>query len=58
MNKTYTDSQKTFILDNALKMTDRELTKEFNNLFGTNVTFSAMRKYRQRLGLEKKTGNL
>jgi hypothetical protein len=53
MNKVYTEEHREFVVARATKITDKELTESFNDTFNMNVSFAAMRKYRQRLGLNK-----
>ena len=56
MNRVYTQEELDFVRDNAATLTDLRLTDAFNDQFGKAVSFSAMRKLRQRLGIVKKNG--
>ena len=56
MNKVYTQKELDFIKENAETLTDSRLTDAFNDQFGKAVSFSAIRKLRQRLGVVKKHG--
>jgi len=56
MNKVYTKEELDFVKDNASILTDSRLTDAFNDQFGKTVSFSAIRKLRQRLGVVKKNG--
>lgn len=56
MNRVYTQEELDFVRDNAVTLTDLRLTDAFNDQFGKAVSFSAMRKLRQRLGVVKKHG--
>jgi len=56
MNKVYTKEELDFVKVNASILTDSRLTDAFNDQFGKTVSFSAMRKLRQRLGVVKKNG--
>jgi len=56
MNKVYTKEELDFVKVNASILTDSRLTDAFNDQFGKPVSFSAIRKLRQRLGVVKKNG--
>ena len=56
MNRVYTQEELDFVNDNAATLTDLRLTDAFNDQFGKAVSFSAIRKLRQRLGVVKKHG--
>jgi|TARA_R110002051_G_scaffold241514_2_gene301868 hypothetical protein len=56
MNKVYSKVEMDFIKENAAILTDAKLTSAFNDQFGKTVSFAAMRKLRQRLGVVKKSG--
>lgn len=56
MNKVYTQQEISFVKENAPDMTDKQLLDEFNRQFGRSVSFAAMRKLRQRLGMKKNGG--
>jgi len=56
MNRVYTQEELDFVRDNAVALTDLRLTDAFNDQFGKAVSFSAIRKLRQRLGVVKKHG--
>jgi|TARA_R110000744_G_scaffold21078_3_gene54896 hypothetical protein len=56
MNKVYTKEELDFVKVNASILTDSRLTDAFNDQFGKTVSFSAIRKLRQRLGVVKKNG--
>ena len=56
MNRVYTQEELDFVKDNASILTDSRLTDAFNDQFGKAVSFSAIRKLRQRLGVVKKNG--
>ena len=56
MNKVYTQEEISFVKENAPDMTDKKLLDEFNRQFGRDVSFSALRKLRQRLGVKKCEG--
>jgi hypothetical protein len=52
----YTKEELDFVKVNASILTDSRLTDAFNDQFGKTVSFSAIRKLRQRLGVVKKNG--
>lgn len=56
MNKVYTQEELDFVKAHAATLTDSRLTDAFNDQFGKAVSFSAIRKLRQRLGVVKKHG--
>ena len=56
MNKVYTQEELDFVKVHAATLTDSRLTDAFNDQFGKTVSFSAIRKLRQRLGVVKKNG--
>jgi hypothetical protein len=56
MNKVYTQEELDFVKVHASILTDSRLTDAFNDQFGKAVSFSAIRKLRQRLGVVKKHG--
>jgi len=56
MNKVYTQEELDFVKVHAAALTDSRLTDAFNDQFGKAVSFSAIRKLRQRLGVVKKNG--
>jgi len=56
MNRVYTQEELDFVRDNAVALTDLRLTDAFNDQFGKAISFSAIRKLRQRLGVVKKHG--
>jgi hypothetical protein len=56
MNKVYTQEELDFVKVHASILTDSRLTDAFNDQFGKTVSFSAIRKLRQRLGVVKKNG--
>lgn len=56
MNRVYNLEELDFIRNQSRVMTDAKLTEVFNEQFGKAVSFTAMRKLRQRLGIVKKHG--
>jgi len=56
MNRVYSSEELDFIRNQSRVMTDAKLTETFNEQFGKAVSFTAMRKLRQRLGIVKKHG--
>ena len=56
MNKVYTQEELDFVKVHAATLTDSRLTDAFNDQFGKAVSFSAILKLRQRLGVVKKNG--
>lgn len=56
MNKIWTEEQKQFVKDNAGKMKDQEIADELTKRSGRQVSLQAVRKQRQKLGLNKKPG--
>ena len=56
MNKVYTQEELDFVKVHAATLTDSRLTDAFNDQFGKTVSFSAIRKLRQRWGVVKKHG--
>lgn len=57
MNRTYSHEAEAFIRE-SFALTDGELTLTFNTRFGTNLSKTAIRKKRQRLGLPKSAVNV
>lgn len=55
MYKTWTESEKQFVINNAQSKTDGELYKELKEM-GATHTISSVRKFRQRNALAKKAG--
>ncbi len=56
MGKRWSQEEITFVQDNAHKFTDRELARQLTDFSGREISFSYVRKLRQRLGLRKKPG--
>ena len=56
MNRVYNLEDLDFIRNQSRVLTDAKLTEVFNEQFGKAVSFTAMRKLRQRLGIVKKHG--
>lgn len=56
MNKIWSDSEKNFIRANAATMKDRELAAKLSEMSGRNVTIQAVRKQRQKMGIQKAQG--
>ena len=56
MNRVYNLEELDFIRNQSRVMTDAKLTEVFNEQFAKAVSFTAMRKLRQRLGIVKKHG--
>ena len=56
MNKIWSDSEKNFIRANAATMKDRELAVKLSEMSGRNVTIQAVRKQRQKMGIQKAQG--
>lgn len=56
MNRVYNLEELDFIRNQSRVLTDAKLTEVFNEQFGKAVSFTAMRKLRQRLGIVKKHG--
>lgn len=53
MNNVYSQTQLDWVKEHAKGMTDKELRQAFGDEFGRHVSFAAMRKLRQRLGVKK-----
>lgn len=45
-----------YIKNNANHMTDKEVMKNINNLYGQRRSFDTVRKMRQRIGIQKENG--
>lgn len=56
MNKVWKDHEQQFIRDNAGRMKDRELAAKLTQITGRVVTIQAVRKQRQKMGIEKARG--
>lgn len=56
MNKIWSDSEKNYIRTNAATMKDRELAVKLSEMTGRNVTVQAVRKQRQKMGIQKAQG--
>lgn len=56
MNKIWSDNEKNFIRNNAATMKDRELAVKLSEMTGRNVTIQAVRKQRQKMGIQKAQG--
>ena len=56
MNKVWQEHERQFIRDNANTMKDRELAAKLSKITGRNVTVQAVRKQRQKLGIQKVQG--
>lgn len=52
----YSEEEKSFVKEKATFLTDKQLVNIFNDQFGKTISFVAMRKLRQRLGVVKKHG--
>jgi len=52
----YSEEEKIFVKEKAILLTDKQLVNIFNDQFGKTISFVAMRKLRQRLGVVKKHG--
>lgn len=53
MNNVYTQAETNWVKEHATGMTDKRLRQAFEDEFGRSVSFAAMRKLRQRLGVKK-----
>ena len=56
MNKIWSDVDKQFVKDNAGKMKDSKIAEELTKRNNRKVSLQAVRKQRQKLGLNKKPG--
>ena len=56
MNRKWSEKDLQYIRENAGILKDRELAAELTNRRGRAVTLGAVRKMRQRMGIEKKSG--
>jgi len=56
MNQVWTNGEKAFIRDNADRMIDKELAAQLTKTSGRTVTIQAIRKQRQKLGIQKARG--
>lgn len=56
MNVKWSESEKSFIRDNAHRMKDKEIAEALSEQSGRDVTLQAVRKMRQKLGVKKKCG--
>ena len=56
MNRKWSEKDLQYIRENAGALKDRELATELTERSGRCVTLGAVRKMRQRLGIEKKSG--
>jgi len=56
MNKIWTDSERNFIKVNAATMKDRELAVKLSEMTGRKITIQAVRKQRQKMGIQKAQG--
>tara|TARA_R110002020_G_scaffold193389_9_gene393640 strand:+ start:2034 stop:2249 length:216 start_codon:yes stop_codon:yes gene_type:complete len=56
MNRKWTEKELQYIRENCQDLKDRELAAELSKLSGRTVSLGAVRKMRQRLGIEKKSG--
>lgn len=56
MNKIWTDSERNFIKANAATMKDRELAVKLSEMTGRKITIQAVRKQRQKMGIQKAQG--
>tara|TARA_R110002020_G_scaffold421801_1_gene630984 strand:- start:331 stop:555 length:225 start_codon:yes stop_codon:yes gene_type:complete len=56
MNRKWAEKDLQYIRENAGVLKDRELAAELTQQSGRSVSLGAVRKMRQRLGIEKKGG--
>lgn len=56
MNKVWKEHEQQFIRDNAGRMKDKELAVKLTQITGRHVTIQAVRKQRQKMGIEKAKG--
>ena len=56
MNRKWSEKDLQYIRENAGILKDRELAAELTQRSGRPVTLGAVRKMRQRMGIEKKSG--
>ena len=56
MNKIWTESEKTFIRENAAIMTDSVVAKQLEGITGRKVSVQAVRKQRSLMQIRKKPG--
>ena len=56
MRQEWSDDEIEYIEENAGNLTDKEIWKSLNDMFGTRRGFQAVRKMRQRLGIQKANG--
>lgn len=54
--KTWTPEEIEYLKNHANGMTDQELAKNLNSVYGNRRTFSSVRKMRQRLDIQKASG--
>lgn len=56
MNKQWSVSETKFVKDNVEKLKDREMQEQLLLMFKRKVSLDALRKFRQRLGINKING--
>ena len=56
MNRKWTEKDLRYIRENAGLLKDKELASELTKRSGRPVSLGAVRKMRQRMGIEKKSG--
>lgn len=56
MNKVWLESERQYIRDNSNEKKDVEIAKELTRMTGRNVSLQAVRKQRQKMGLNKMPG--
>lgn len=56
MNKTWSESAKKFVRDNAATMKDIEIAEKISEMLGKKVSLQAVRKQRQKMGIKKSHG--
>jgi len=56
VNQTWTAAQIDYIRRHAATVTDENLVKDFNKMFGKNLSLDALRSKRLRMGIKKQPG--
>jgi hypothetical protein len=56
MNRKWTESERRFIVENAHRLTDRDIADRLTRSTERRISVDAVRKTRQRLGIIKQSG--
>ena len=56
MNRKWNDAERNFIVENAHRLTDRDIADRLTRSTERSISLDAVRKTRQRLGIIKKSG--